>query len=198
MRVSTIALCVGVFVGSLLLVTAAVATGLLCGVSRVLTLSEWSVDSMTIEALEYHDDSIRARIVVGVHAFSPNSTRVSSLSVPISNGEFWLSLDGEMVADGNVSLFTLSHDSTSVELILDQDNIPIACSDVLKRFIAGQPVEVGIGVKSLTVGFIPFPVDREASASVRITDGVKRREIRSNIKNNNTRENERRIRPPRS
>ena len=171
MRVTTIVLCIGVFVGAVVLVAAAVATGLLCGVARLFALSEWRVDRMTIEAFDYHESSIHMRVVVGAAAWSSNGTRASSLTVPVARGRFALALDGRSVGNGTVAAFALSHRAAAVELVLDQAGIPLDRGDIFKRYIGGSPVAVSVRITSLTFLAVPLRVERTAAASVLITDG---------------------------
>ena len=171
MRVTTIVLCIGVFVGAVVLVVAAVGTGLLCGVARLFTLSEWSVGSMTIEAFDYFEDSVHMRVVVGARAWSSNETRASSITVPVARGRFALALDGKHVGNGTVAAFALSHRAADVALVLDQAGIPRDRGDIFKRYIGGSPVTVAVRVTSLTFLAVPLRVERTATASVLITDG---------------------------
>lgn len=171
MRVTTIVLCIGVFLGAVILVVGAVGTGLLCGVSRLFTLSEWSVGSMTIESFDYHEQNIHMRVVVGARAWSSNGTRASSITIPVARGRFSLALDGKHVGNGTVAAFPLSHNAADVELVLDQAGIPLDRGDIFKRYIGGSPVTVSVRVTSLTFLMVPLRVERTAEAAVLITDG---------------------------
>lgn len=171
MRVTTIVLCIGVFLGAVVLVVAAVGTGLLCGVARLFTLSEWGVDSMTIESFDYLESNIHMRVVVGARAWSSNETRASSITIPVVRGKFSMALDGKHVGNGTVGAFSLSHRAADVALVLDQAGIPLDRGDIFKRYIGGSPVTVTVKVTSLTFLAVPLRVERTASASVLITDG---------------------------
>ena len=172
MRATTIVLCIGVFVGALLLVGAAVTIGLLCGVSRLFTLSEWSVESMAIESFDYSEDSIHMRVVLGARAWSSNETRASSITIPVAGGSFALALNGVDIGTGEVGRFSLSHDIAGVELVLDQSGIPLDRGDIFKEYIAGKAVTVTVQITKLDFLLVPLSVERNATASMLITDGV--------------------------
>jgi len=149
-RATSVLLAFAVIVGNIVLIAAAVGAGLLCGAYRVLSLSQWNVSCMTIESFKTRDDgSVHARIEVGVGVVPSKSSHVTSLSVPVGGGEFSLSLDA----------FTLDHESIDIDLVFDEDDIPTACSEVIQKLIAGKPVNVTVDISSLTVAYIPLPVE---------------------------------------